>query len=123
MTDWVGRGSAAGSVTGGAFGLLPEELDTDITVYPRAGNSATAPLFGENYCERAYIEPGYKAITDNRGRQVLSSLFAVVGPDSKIVEEDEILYAGKRYRVASADQFLIGGAVCHTELRFVSVSR
>lgn len=105
------------------FEIPAELLDTRLTVYPQIGRSANDALFGEAYFEMAYVEATNENVLDNKGKRVVSNLFAIFGPSCRIEDEDNIAWNGVRYEVVNRSPLSMGGSIAQVEVRFRSVRR
>jgi hypothetical protein len=129
MSDWIGDGVKDQPGVGGAGELMAADLDglcnADIIIYPRAGNSASGTVFNPSYFTRAYVEPGSKSVVDNKGQRITSNLFACLSSVNMLNDGDEIEWQGRRYRVVTADCYLLSNdsSIYQIELHCVSVSR
>jgi hypothetical protein len=96
---------------------LPEaEITELVSIKPFSGRSAYGPTFGEEFEAKAYVEPGFRRVSDREGNEVVASAFLVLAPDVTIRPGDQVTWSGQRYEVIDAQPLRQGGRVHHTEV-------
>jgi hypothetical protein len=99
-----------------------DHMNEIMTVYPKSGNGAYGPVFGADFEEICYLEPGFKLVTDSQGAEVVSSLFGIYGPECAVKVGDEASWDGKRYAAIAVDKLRFDGETHHVEIYWKSVA-
>jgi hypothetical protein len=89
-------------------------------VKPHIGNGAYGPVYGDEYEESCYLEPGYKLVLNQRGEEVVSDLWGVFRAESPIAVNDAFVWNGRTYRVINVQQLRNKGQTHHIEVSFGS---
>jgi hypothetical protein len=98
------------------------QLSETVTIYSKTGGSAYGARFTGSAEEPAYMEPGFKTVTNAQGKEVVSSLFGIFGANSVIAVEDEIEWDERRYRAIDVQKMRLAGSTHHVEAYFTSVA-
>jgi hypothetical protein len=91
-----------------------------VTLRSKTGNSARGAVYGNQWTEKQYLEPGFKQITDGNGKEIVASMFAVALPASPIKVGDEMTFDGRRYTVADVQAMRPNGVLHHYEVYYKS---
>ena len=105
------------------MGFPEDQMYEVVSIEPRSGEGAYGPVFGAAYEETWYLEPGFKAITDAQGQEVVASLSGIGPADSQLAILDEVVWNDQRYRAIAVDPVRFEGAAHHVEASFGSVER
>lgn len=82
--------------------FLSDDLAKAITIFREGSRNAYGRIAGESIETTAYVESGFKVVTDKTGQEVVASLFCIFRAEDVIGIDDEAEYLGRRYQVIDA---------------------
>lgn len=93
-----------------------------LTITHNVGNSAFGPIDAGNVVEKWYLEPTTKRVANDKGEEVVASLFGIGPYDSVATVGDKVTWGASTYRVIKADALRPCGEVTHVEAYFQGVA-
>jgi hypothetical protein len=96
------------------------EMHETASVRPTAGQGAYGPVYGTAFGINCYLEPGFRRVTNERGEEVVASLFGVFPATSSLSAGDELTWNDRRYIAVDVQPMSFGGSPDHVEAYFTS---
>jgi hypothetical protein len=101
---------------------IPASLMQDtLAVEPITGHGAYGAVYGASFDIAAYVEPGYRTVTNRAGKEVVASAFALCPATPTLNAEDRVTWSGRLYTVIDAQPLRPGGVTHHQEVYLQSV--
>ncbi len=96
---------------------IPARLLRDtLIVTPYTGSGAYGPVYGTEFSVTAYVEPGFRRVTNRRGEEVIASAFAVCPASPTLNAGDRVTWEGRTYVIIDAQPLRPEGSVHHQEV-------
>lgn len=97
--------------------------NTTITIKRYLGTSgAGSPVFSVQSDVKAYVEQGFKRVTNQNGEEVVSSAFMILSPKISIAACDFVSIETQNYTVIDVQPVRIFNRIDHLEIYLQSVA-
>jgi hypothetical protein len=102
--------------------MRPPFLLDAMAVEAYTGTGARGPTYATPVTVRCSVQPDYRLLVDNQGRQFQALAVAIVRPDATFAVESRVTTAdGRKYRVIADDPLPDASRTHHRELVLGSI--